>query len=74
MKSHFFLQKVILQIAETHRVGVWVKLMLYCGLRPGETAGLLWKHVDLKNKKINIVQALKEDGSCEPCGKVLNVK
>lgn len=37
--------------------GLWVLSMLYCGLRPGETAALRWKDVDLDAGIIHVVQA-----------------
>lgn len=49
----------ILSLAETHPAGLWVKLMLYCGLRPGETRALDWRHVDLNKKLIHVEVAMK---------------
>lgn len=37
----------ILNVAATHPAGLWVKLMLYCGLRPGETIALKWRNIEL---------------------------
>ncbi len=34
--------------------GLWVLSLLYCGLRPAETAALRWEDIDLKNKVIYI--------------------
>jgi len=51
----------ILKTAETHRAGLWVKIMLYCGLRPGEIIALQWKDIDLKKKLVYIDKA-KESG------------
>lgn len=34
-------RKKILEVTETHHAGLWVKTMLYCGLRPGETRARL---------------------------------
>lgn len=45
-----------------HRGCLLYGMMYYCGLRPGECAALLWRHVDLKNKTITVEQA-KESGS-----------
>lgn len=36
--------------------GVWVMLMLLCGLRRGEMAALDWSRVDLKNRLLTIQQ------------------
>ncbi len=53
----------ILKLVETHRAGLFIKLMLYCGLRPQEAATLQWRNVDLKNKVVRVESALKSDGS-----------
>lgn len=52
----------LLKTAETHPAGLWVKTMLYCGLRPGEICALTWKDIDFKNKLINVCKA-RESGS-----------
>ena len=52
----------ILEVSEYHRGGLYVLLMLYCGLRPGECIALQWKDVDLKNGVIHITKDL-ESGS-----------
>ena len=54
----------ILKTAETHHAGLWVKMMLYCNLRPGEICALLWKDIDFKNRIVCIDKA-KESGSNE---------
>ena len=54
----------ILKVSTSHRAGFWIKVMLYCGLRPGETYALEWRHVDFQNKRLHIEQA-KESGSRE---------
>jgi len=52
-------RKNILKIAETHYAGLWIKTMLYCGLRPGETRALDWRHIDFKKKLVRVEQAMK---------------
>lgn len=52
-------RKYILRVAEWHKAGLWIKLMLYTGLRPGETAALQWKNIDLKKKVLFVEQARK---------------
>ena len=47
-----------------NRSGCWLMLMLRCGLRPGETAALRKRSVDLKRKVITVVEA-KESGSAD---------
>ncbi|MDR0293930.1 MAG: site-specific integrase [Oscillospiraceae bacterium] len=52
-------REAVLKLAETHHAGLWVKMILYCGLRPGETRALDWRHIDFKNKLIHVEQAMK---------------
>lgn len=37
------------------------KSLYYCGLRKGEARGLIWKNVDLENRKIYIKQQVQND-------------
>ena len=52
-------QLSILTLAEKHRAGIWIKTLLYTGMRPGETRALDWRHVDLDKRIIHIAQAMK---------------
>ena len=52
----------ILKIAETHHAGMWVKMMLYTGLRPGEIIALDWIDIDFKKKLVYVSKA-KESGN-----------
>ncbi len=52
----------ILEVAKTHRSGLWILTLLYTGMRPGETAALVWNDIDFTNKEIR-VHAAKESGS-----------
>lgn len=52
----------ILAVAETHRAGLWVLTLLYTGMRPGETAALMWSDVDFTCNEIH-VHAAKESGT-----------
>lgn len=56
----------ILTVADRgeHNGCLWVKMLLFCGLRPGETATLLWKDIDFKAALVRITTA-KESGSNE---------
>lgn len=54
----------ILHVAETHRSGLWILMLLYTGMRPGGTAALLWKDVDFEANEIHIYKAV-ESGSTE---------
>ena len=49
----------ILRVADGHRSGLYIKLMLYCGLRPGECIPLQWCDIDLDNGFIHVSKALK---------------
>lgn len=55
-------RKHILRVAEYHVAGLWVKTILYCGLRPGETVPLCWKDIDFDKNRIRVAAA-KESGS-----------
>lgn len=52
----------ILEVAKTHRAGLWIMTLLYTGMRPGETAALTWADVDFERDEIRI-HAAKESGS-----------
>lgn len=49
----------ILALAETHASGLWVLTILYAGLRPGETAALLWNDIDFDHNEIHIHKAVE---------------
>lgn len=57
-------RKAILEVAETHVAGLWVKTILYCGLRPGETIPLQWKDIDFKTKTVHVRSALESGSTC----------
>ncbi|MCD7843955.1 MAG: site-specific integrase, partial [Clostridiales bacterium] len=52
----------VLKACELHRAGPWVKMILFCVLRPGETVALLWKDIDFKKAVVHVSSA-KESGS-----------
>jgi integrase len=52
-------RKQILKLAETHYAGLWVKMTLYCGLRPSEARALDWRHIDLKERLVHVEQSMK---------------
>lgn len=56
----------ILAVADKgqHNACLWVKMILLCGLRPGETAALRWKDIDFKRGLVH-VNGAKESGSNE---------
>jgi integrase len=51
------------ELAKTHKAGLWVVMMLTCGLRPQETVPLLWSDIDLKERTINIDKAVYFKGN-----------
>lgn len=55
-------RKLTLEVARTHRGGLFVLIMLYCGLRPQEVVPLQWHDIDIEHKQIHIYKALKSDG------------
>lgn len=42
-------RKAVLEVAETHQYGLWIKFMLYLGLRPIETASVKYEDIDRGN-------------------------
>lgn len=54
---------LLLAVLPNHRGNIYCKLMLYCGLRPGEVNALQWKHVDLESGIIHVRQALKHNST-----------
>ena len=52
-------RSAILATAETHYAGLWIKTLLYCGLRPNETRALNWGDIDLDNAIVHITRAMK---------------
>lgn len=55
-------RKVLLEVTATHKYGLWAELMLYCGLRPCETATVKPSHFDYK-KKMLYVDGTKSDNA-----------
>lgn len=47
-------RKAIITVAETHPYGRWIRIMLYMGLRPSETAVLQGKDIDLENMELYV--------------------
>lgn len=61
-----FEREMTLKTANSARGGLFVLIMLYCGLRPGEVAALEWSDVDLSARVLHVRRALKSDGSIGP--------
>ena len=49
----------ILALSNTHPAGLWVLTILYTGMRPGETAALLWKDIDFERNEIHVYKAVE---------------
>lgn len=49
----------ILEVAQYHPSGLWVLLILYSGLRPGEAAALQWKDIDFDKNEIHVYKAVE---------------
>ena len=56
-------RQVLLQVLDGHRGEMFCKLMLYCGLRPGEAMALQWKNVDLSDETITVDKSYKRSGN-----------
>jgi integrase len=52
-------REYILNLAETHHAGLWVKTMMDTGIRPGESRALDWRHIDFKERLIHVELAMK---------------
>ncbi|MDR3253898.1 MAG: site-specific integrase [Endomicrobium sp.] len=48
-----------LEICQTHKAGLWIMIMLKCGLRKGETIPLMWSDVDWENKILSVNKAVQ---------------
>lgn len=51
-----------LHLAETHPAGMLIKLSLYCGLRPGESCALQWRHLNFDEKTLQVEGTIKRCG------------
>lgn len=49
----------ILKVCETHRGNLFMKIMLYCGLRPSEVTRLQWKDINLKGRTLKVTGKTK---------------
>lgn len=56
-------RRFVILTADKHKAGLWVKLMLYCGLRPSEAAALQWRNVDFKRGMLNVDSNIKRSGA-----------
>lgn len=56
-------RELTLRVAEYHRGGLFILIMLFCGLRPQEVVPLQWCDIDFDNHLIKVYKALKADGT-----------
>ena len=54
-------RSLLLAVLPNHRGNIYCKLMLYCGLRPGEVNVLQWKHI--YDGVVHVRQALKHNST-----------
>lgn len=47
-------RKAILTVAETHRYGLWIKFMLYLGIRPSETSIVTYEDIDMESGFVHV--------------------
>ncbi len=59
-------RQMVLDTAAHHPAGLYVLIMLYTGLRPGEVAALCWGDIDLNRRRIYVRRALKRDDTIGP--------
>lgn len=55
---------ILLETAKTHKYGAWVLLLLYTGLRPGESVALVGS--DIQDGYVHVTKALGRDGLKAP--------
>lgn len=54
-------REAVLSVAKDHRYGLWIMTLLYTGMRPGESAALVWDDIDFEKNEIH-VRTAKESG------------
>ena len=47
-------RKAVMEVSENHRYGLWIRVMLFMGLRPEETALLKGYDVDTENRMLHV--------------------
>lgn len=50
---------VLLQVAKTHRCGLWIRFLMRTGLRTGESAALRVRHLDMNERLIHVCEAVE---------------
>ena len=52
-------REILLEVAKTHRCGLWLRFLLSTGVRPGESAPLQIKDLDFENNLVRIYKAIE---------------
>lgn len=52
-------RKILLQVAEKSTDGLWIKFLLYTGLRPSESVALRVRHLDFTENLIEVVDSVE---------------
>ena len=55
-------RKALLEVLPGHRGEIFCKLMLYCGIRPGEAMALQWKDIDFNAATLTVNKSYKRSG------------
>lgn len=50
---------VLLQVAQTHRCGLWIRFLMRTGLRPSESAALRVKNMDMEKRLIHVCESVE---------------
>lgn len=50
---------VLMQVAKTHRCSLWIRFLMRTGLRPGESAALRVRHLDMRKHIIHVCEAVE---------------
>lgn len=52
-------REIVMRVAARHRCGLWIKFLLGTGIRPGESAPLQVKDIDLKREVVKIYKDIE---------------
>ena len=52
-------REILLEVARTHRCGLWIRFLLSTGIRPGESAPLQVKDLDFQNNLVRVYKAIE---------------
>lgn len=50
---------ILLQVAQTHRCGLWIRFLMRTGLRPSESAALRVKNMDMEKRLIHVCESVE---------------